>query len=138
MTAVPATSEPPRLTGSRCRDCGNVAFPEATGCQRCGGADLDAVALADSGTVWAHTVQRFAPKSPPYVPAAEGFAPFAVGYVELPDGVRVEAVLEATTIDDPTELTGATVTLVATTPVPRFATPQWLAVAGRDVEGGRR
>jgi len=135
MTAVPATSQAAHLTGSRCRDCGNVAFPEATGCQRCGSADLTAVALADSGTVWAHTVQRFAPKSPPYVPPAEGFTPFAVGYVELPDGVRVEAVLDATTVDDPAELTGATVTLVATKPVPRFATAAWLATHRAEEEG---
>ena len=136
MTAVPATSEAPHLRGSRCRACANVAFPEATGCQRCGSTDLDAVALARTGTVWAHTVQRFAPKSPPYVLPAEGFTPFAVGYVELADGVRVEAVLEATTVDDPAELTAATVTLVATDPVPRFATREWLA--GRDLEEARR
>ena len=138
MTAVSATSETPHLTGSRCRGCGNVAFPEAAGCQRCGSTDLVALALATTGTVWAHTVQRFAPKSPPYVPPAEGFAPFAVGYVELPDGVRVEAVLEATTIDDPAELTGAVVSLVATHPVPRFATRPWLTAAGLDLEEGAR
>lgn len=133
---MPATSEAPHLTGSRCRGCGNVAFPEASGCQRCGSADLATLALADSGIVWAHTVQRFAPKSPPYVPPAEGFTPFAVGYVELADGVRVEAVLDASTVDDPAELTGATVTLVATDPVPRFATREWLA-AQRAVEERR-
>lgn len=121
---MPATSDRPQLTGSRCRDCGNVAFPVATGCQRCGSADLVRLALATHGTVWAHTVQRFAPKSPPYVPPAEGFQPFAVGYVELADGVRVEAVLDATDVDDPAELTGAVVTLVGTDPVPRFATRQ--------------
>jgi uncharacterized OB-fold protein len=85
------------------------------------------VELGRTGTVWAHTVQRFAPKSPPYVPPVEGFAPFAVGYVDLPDGVKVEAVLEATTVDDPAELVDAWVILVATEPVPRFATEKWLA-----------
>lgn len=131
--------EPARsLTGSRCSPCGNVAYPAATGCQRCGSSDLVPVELARRGTVWAHTVQRFAPKSPPYVPPAEGFVPFAVGYVDLPDGVKVEAVLETTTVDDPAELVDARVTLVATEPVPRFATDAWLtarsavgAVSGR-------
>jgi uncharacterized protein len=46
------------------------------------------------GTVWTWTVQRFPPKSPPYVPPESGFEPFAVGYVELADGARVEAVLD--------------------------------------------
>ena len=92
--------------------------------------------LGRTGTVWAHTVQRFAPKSPPYVPPAEGFTPFAVGYVDLPDGVKVEAVLEATTVDDPAELVDARVTLVATEPVPRFATEEWLAARSASRGGG--
>jgi len=46
------------------------------------------------GTVWTWTVQRFPPKSPPYEPPAEGFQPFAVGYVELAGGERIEAVLD--------------------------------------------
>ena len=115
------------LVGSRCGGCGNVAFPAASRCQRCGGEQTDQVELARTGTVWAHTVQRFAPKSPPYVPPADGFVPFAVGYVELADGVRVEAVLDCA---DVAELAGAQVTLVATTPVPRFATASALAAGG--------
>ncbi len=70
--------------------------------------------------MWGFTVQRFAPKSPPYVVPDGGFVPFAVGYVELPEGVKVEAVLDCT---DFAELDGdAEVTLVAAEPVPRFAT----------------
>jgi len=134
MTVEPALS----LLGSRCSPCGNVAYPAAAGCQRCGGSDLASVELATRGTVWAHTVQRFAPKSPPYVPPAEGFSPFAVGYVDLPDGVKVEAVLEATRVDDPAELVDARVTLVATEPVPRFATDEWLTTrAAVEAVGGR-
>lgn len=112
------TTPAPQLTGSRCGRCDNVAFPPATGCQRCGAEAMVVVPLGRAGIVWGHTVQRFAPKSPPYVPPVEGFAPFAVGYVELPDGVKVEAVLEAADFD---ALVGAEVTLVATEPVPRFA-----------------
>lgn len=118
------TPSPPVLVGSRCGNCDNVAFPQATGCQRCGHQAMAAVELSRSGRVWGHTVQRFAPKSPPYVPPAEGFSPFAVGYVELAEGVKVEAVLDCV---DFAELTDAMVTLVATSPVPRFATA---AVAG--------
>jgi uncharacterized protein len=126
------------LTGSRCSPCGNVAYPAATGCQRCGSSDLARIELARRGTVWAHTVQRFAPKSPPYVPPAGGFTPFAVGYVDLPDGVKVEAVLEASTVDDPAELVDARVTLVATEPVPRFATDGWLATRSSTEKAGGR
>lgn len=118
-------STAPVLTGSRCSHCQNVAYPAASGCQRCGAAAMAQLDLSPLGRVWGWTVQRFAPKSPPYVPPAEGFTPFAVGYVELPEGVKVEAVLDC----DPADfsvLTGADVRLVATEPVPRFA----LAEAG--------
>ena len=114
MSTTPLT-----LVGSRCGSCDNVAFPPATGCQRCGHQAMVAIALSSSGRVWGHTVQRFAPKSPPYVPPADGFTPFAVGYVELAEGVRVEALLDCA---DFAELPGAEVTLVATSPVPRFTT----------------
>lgn len=46
------------------------------------------------GTLWTWTVQRFAPKSPPYQPPPGGFQPFAVGYVTVPDGTKVLAVLD--------------------------------------------
>lgn len=118
----------PVLEGSRCADCGNVAFPLATtSCQRCGAEAMAAIGLGEVGRVWGYTVQRFAPKSPPYVVPADGFVPFAVGYVELPEGVKVEAVLECTDFD---ELEGAEVRLVATEPVPRFATATARAEAG--------
>jgi len=116
------------LTGSRCLHCGTVAFPAARGCQSCGHQSMAAAELSRSGTVWGFTVQRFAPKSPPYVVPEGGFVPFAVGYVELPEGVKVEAVLDCTDfveLDD-----AARVTLVAAEPVPRFATDQMLG-AGR-------
>jgi uncharacterized OB-fold protein len=107
------------LRGSRCLDCGTVAFPPARGCQRCG-HPTESLELSDRGTVWGFTVQRFAPKSPPYVAPEGGFVPFAVGYVELPEGVKVEAVLDCS---DFSELEGeAEVALVAAEPVPRFAT----------------
>jgi uncharacterized protein len=116
------------LTGSRCQHCGTVAFPPARGCQSCGRHSQAPLQLGSHGTVWGFTVQRFAPKSPPYVVPGGGFVPFAVGYVELPEGVKVEAVLDCT---DFAELDcSAEVTLVATDPVPRFATEQALAAQG--------
>ena len=107
------------LTGSRCLQCGTVAFPPARGCQSCGNP-TEQLELSPRGTVWGFTVQRFAPKSPPYVPPAGGFSPFAVGYVELPDGVKVEAVLDCVDFADLED--HAPVRLTATEPVPRFAT----------------
>jgi len=81
--------DPPRLAGSRCGSCGTVTFPVARSCPRCALPRPDTVALPDTGTVWTWTVQVFPPK-PPYQPPVGGFAPYAVGYVDLGE-VLVEA-----------------------------------------------
>ena len=105
------------LQGSRCTVCGTVAFPASTLCSRCVTPTAEPVDLSTSGIVWAHTVQRFPPKSPPYVPPVGGFTPFAVGWVELSEGIRIEAILDSENVDD---LHGALVHLTAVVPVPRF------------------
>ena len=52
--------------------------------------------------MWTWTVQAFPPKAPPYLgPAGDDFAPYGVGYVELPGQLRVEARL---TESDPDKL----------------------------------
>jgi uncharacterized OB-fold protein len=74
-----------RLIGGRHRESGRLVFPwpgEA--------APYEAVELPNRGSLWSYTVQRFAPKAPPYR-ADEPFAPFAVGYVELPGTLIVES-----------------------------------------------
>jgi uncharacterized OB-fold protein len=58
------------------------------------------------------------------VPPPDGFRPFAVGYVELPESVRVAAVLDG---DLDAIRIGAPVRIEATGGVPR-ATP----IGGRD------
>jgi uncharacterized OB-fold protein len=48
--------------------------------------------LSRHGRLWAWTTQQFQPPAPPYAgPTGTDFLPFGVGYVELPDEVRVEA-----------------------------------------------
>lgn len=104
--------------GSRCTVCGTVAFPASSMCGKCATPTAVTCDLSTQGVVWAYTIQRFPPKSPPYVPPADGFTPFAVGYVELPEGIKIEAIIDC---DDFTDLDRAPVSLVATSPVPRFA-----------------
>lgn len=91
----------PRLIGGRCGGCGEVDFPRQSFCRACGSADISAQRLADRGVLWSWTVQRFAPPSPPYVDTGGDFAPFGVGYVELPGEVIVETRL---TEADPAKL----------------------------------
>ncbi|WP_086560576.1 Zn-ribbon domain-containing OB-fold protein [Streptomyces africanus] len=87
------------LQGSRCSGCSVTAYPAEDACPRCGGP-ADPEFLPGAGTLWTWTVQRYAPKSPPYQPPPGGFEPFALGYVELAEGVRVAAVLDVEDLDD--------------------------------------
>jgi uncharacterized protein len=96
-------AEEPRLIGAQCSACGLVGFPAGPPCLRCGSDQFTEKLLPDRGTLWTFTTQNFRPPSPPYDGAgtAESFQPFALGYVELPGEVVVEARL---TEPDPARL----------------------------------
>lgn len=76
-------SEEPRLIASR-RD-GVLSFPARP--------DEETVLLSARGTLWGFTTQQFRPPSPPYDgdDTAETFQPYALGYVELPGELLVQA-----------------------------------------------
>ncbi len=74
-----------RLIGGRDRATGRIVFPLPANSD-----SFEPYGLPDAGLLWSYTVQRFAPKSPPYL--ADGpFEPFAVGYVELAGALIVES-----------------------------------------------
>jgi uncharacterized OB-fold protein len=76
-----------RLHGSRCGRCSGVAFPAHEACPSCGAeSGQDAVLLSPTGTLYSFSEIHVAPK---------GFAtPYAVGYVDLPEGVRLFGQIE--------------------------------------------
>ena len=83
-------AEEPRLIGSRCRACTTVVFPAQDGCPKCGTTGMERTELSRRGTLWTWTTQDFLPKSPYAGPETEAdFAGYLLGYVELPEGVRV-------------------------------------------------
>jgi uncharacterized OB-fold protein len=97
MTATPAidgwfrTDPAPALVGSRCRSCGNVAFPpESAFCRNpaCAGEEFEEAALSRRGRVWSYTDAQYQPPAP-YVPATDPYEPFAMAAVELPEGIVV-------------------------------------------------
>jgi uncharacterized OB-fold protein len=115
-----------RLIGGRQRSSGRVVFPLPTDDQR-----FERVELPHRGNLWSYTMQRVAPKSPPYK-GGEGFEPFAVGYVELPgacivesrltqvrfEELRVGMPMELTTLLLHTEADGTAVVIYAFQPAP--------------------
>jgi uncharacterized protein len=76
-------ADEPQLIASR-RD-GQLSFPARP--------DEERVLLSRRGTLWGFTTQQFRPPSPPYDgnDTAETFEPYALGYVELPGELLVQA-----------------------------------------------
>ena len=72
-----------RLESAVCDGCGKILFPPRPVCPACGGDTFSADRLPETGTVATFTVIHVAP---------DAFAqetPYAVGVVELENGVRV-------------------------------------------------
>ena len=83
---LPAGSgEKASLLGSRCKACGRVFFPPRHVCPQCFSDEFDSVRLSRVGKLYTFSIVRYAP------PGLT--APYAVGYVDLPEGVRVFSIL---------------------------------------------
>jgi uncharacterized OB-fold protein len=81
-----------RLLGGKSRSDGKIVFPMPTGPEA---ERYDSIELASEGKLWSFTVQRFRPKSPFDGEGDDAnFKPYAVGYVELPGQIIVEARLD--------------------------------------------
>jgi uncharacterized OB-fold protein len=85
-----------RLVGSSCTNCEIVLFGNREYCENCGGSQLERLELKTTGEIYSYTIQR----APPIAPFAMGpteqdeWEPRPIGYVDLPEGVRLLSVLE--------------------------------------------
>lgn len=103
------TAGGPRLLGSRCAACGTPYFPRSPVCRNptCDAPRIEEAAFGPRGTLWSYAVQYYAPPAP--VRYDQPFEPFAIGVVDLPEGLRVlgrlsTADLEQIVIGMPVEL----------------------------------
>ncbi|MFJ5308123.1 bifunctional MaoC family dehydratase N-terminal/OB-fold nucleic acid binding domain-containing protein [Streptomyces sp. NPDC088350] len=71
-----------RLLIQRCMDCGTLRHPWLPGCNACGGPDWDTVEASGEGAVYSYVVMHH-PPFPAFAP------PYAVGLIELAEGVRI-------------------------------------------------
>ncbi|MET9083764.1 bifunctional MaoC family dehydratase N-terminal/OB-fold nucleic acid binding domain-containing protein [Streptomyces sp. NPDC004237] len=71
-----------RLLIQRCAGCGTLRHPWLPGCNACGSLDWDTVESAGAGTVYSYVVMHH-PPFPAFDP------PYAVGLIELAEGVRM-------------------------------------------------
>ncbi|GAA2391610.1 OB-fold domain-containing protein [Streptomyces coeruleofuscus] len=75
----------------RCTGCGTLRFPWLPGCNSCGGLEWDTVEASGEGTVYSYVVMHH-PPFPAFTAsdhAAAAAGPFAVGLIELAEGVRI-------------------------------------------------
>jgi uncharacterized OB-fold protein len=89
MLAVAGADGGPHLIVSRCEDCGALAFPARSHCASCYGQSLGKEEAPGEGTLYTFTVVREIGR------AREGFVPYAVGQVDLGNGVRVMGIITA-------------------------------------------
>jgi len=85
------TGPEPALVGSRCTTCASTFFPRTQGFCRnpaCDGEEFADTPLSRRGRVWSYTDAQYQPP-PPYIPAVNPYAPFALAAVELPEGIVV-------------------------------------------------
>ncbi len=80
------------LLGSRCRACGAHFFPVREACSGCLSQDLEGVKFSPEGTLYTYSVVR---QSTPSFDV-----PYVLGYVDLPEGVRIMGQIGGCDIDD--------------------------------------
>ena len=104
------TADGPRLLGSKCGGCGAAYFPKDSVCHN---PECDAPALTDvefgpTGRIWSCAIQNYQPPAP--VLTEEPYRPYAMGVVDLDDGLRVMGRID---VEDPMDAqVGAVVELV--------------------------
>lgn len=79
-------SEGFRLLGMKCSACVRTFFPARAWCPMCFGDKVERVELSTKGKLYTYTICRM---PLPHLPA-----PYAIGYVELPEGLRVFSLLD--------------------------------------------
>lgn len=83
-----------RLVGSRCRQCGEIAFPPRADCLNCLSPDFEFIDTKPEGTLVTFTTIH----SPPA--GFEDLAPYTLGLVDLDSGGRVLSWVEGIEPDE--------------------------------------
>lgn len=93
------SDEGPALVGTRCTDCGAHYFPKSLSCRNpgCEAKSVQETLLGRRGTLYSYTVQGY---RPPALFGMDPWEPYALGLVELPEGLRVMGMLTGVALDE--------------------------------------
>ena len=86
-------SKEPRLIGLRCLNCGEVFFPAQIACSFCSSTDMEELLLSRRGTLDLYTCSHYP------TPGYSGPSPLCIGFIRLPEGLKVIAPLTETDIE---------------------------------------
>ena len=88
-----------RLLGTRCVSCGSTYFPKALSCRnpQCREKKIEDVAFGQRGTLYSYTLQQY---RPPALFRMDAWAPYVLGLIELPDGLRVLGMFTGCPVDE--------------------------------------
>ncbi len=84
----------PALLGTRCEDCGTLYYPQVVSCRNpeCDGKRVVPARIAGRGWLHSFTIQRY---RPPALFALDPWQPYALGLVDVEDGLRVMGIVDA-------------------------------------------
>ena len=85
FTTSASTDGKPRLIGGKCPACKEVSFPNRDICPNCQHESLQEILLSRNGKIYSYSIVMQQPR-----PYYKGPVPYALGFVELPDEVRIE------------------------------------------------
>lgn len=105
FTTSASSDDKPRLIAGKCPSCQEVSFPKRNVCPNCQHEGLEELLLSRNGKIFSYSIVMQQPR-----PYYKGPVPYALGFVELPDGVRVETLF--TDCDNDTLQVGMAVELV--------------------------
>lgn len=94
-----ATEEGPALIGTRCTGCGTHYFPKSLSCRNpaCPVKVVEQVDLGRRGRLYSYTVQSY---RPPALFRTDAWTPYAIGLVDLPEGLRVLGMLTGVPLEE--------------------------------------
>lgn len=69
------------LLANRCKSCKQVFFPKAVSCLSCFNEDMEELKLSRKGKLYSYSIG--------HMPSSHFQPPYAIGYVDMPEGVRI-------------------------------------------------